>query len=168
MLNKAASSESWLRRFPLAKSSCAKIRNLMSVLFNHACRYELFDRNPIHLVRQGAKRRRPPTVLIPGEIKMLVDSLDIRERTLVLLAVSTGLRQSDLLGLAGHSEKTCDLSSDAPHAGHRHAGARDDQGRAADLAAREHQHHRRDLHAGSSGERALGHQLSDTGNFPPA
>ncbi len=38
--------ESWLRRLPLAKSSCAKSRNLMSVLFNHACRYELFDRNP--------------------------------------------------------------------------------------------------------------------------
>ncbi len=50
--------ESWLRGLPLAKSSCAKIRNLMSVLFNHACRYELFDRNPIHLVRQSAKRRR--------------------------------------------------------------------------------------------------------------
>src|SRR5215471_438403 len=28
--------ESWLRRLPLARSSCAKIRNLMSVLFNHA------------------------------------------------------------------------------------------------------------------------------------
>lgn len=32
--------ESWLRRLPLAKSSCAKIRGVMSVLFNHACRYE--------------------------------------------------------------------------------------------------------------------------------
>jgi integrase len=83
----------------LAKSSCAKIRNLMSVLFNHACRYELFDRNPIYLVRQSAKRRRAPTVLIPSEIKALVDSLGIRERTLVLLAVSTGLRQSELFGL---------------------------------------------------------------------
>jgi site-specific recombinase XerD len=91
--------ESWLRRLPLAKSSCAKIRNLMSVLFNHACRYELFDRNPIHLVRQSAKRRRTPTVLTPTEIKALVDNLSIRERTLVLLAVSTGLRQSELFGL---------------------------------------------------------------------
>src|SRR5205814_7951633 len=80
-------------------SSCAKIRNLMSVLFNHACRYELFDRNPIHLVRQSAKRRRTPTVLTPTEIKALVDNLSIRERTLVLLAVSTGLRQSELFGL---------------------------------------------------------------------
>jgi integrase len=91
--------ESWLRRLPLAKSSCAKIRNLMSVLFNHACRYELFDRNPIYLVRQSAKRRRPPTLLMPTEIKTLVDNLSIRERTLVLLAVSTGLRQSELFGL---------------------------------------------------------------------
>ncbi len=91
--------ESWLRRLPLAKSSCAKIRNLMSVLFNHACRYELFDRNPIYLVRQSAKRRRAPTVLMPDEIKAMLDNLSIRERTLVLLAVSTGLRQSELLGL---------------------------------------------------------------------
>ena len=91
--------ESWLRRLPLAKSSCAKIRNLMSVLFNHACRYELFDRNPINLVRQSAKRRTSPTVLMPAEIKSLVDNLSIRERTLVLLAISTGLRQSELFGL---------------------------------------------------------------------
>jgi integrase len=91
--------EFWLRGLPLAKSSCAKIRNLMSVLFNHAGRYELFDRNPIYLVRQSAKRRRSPIVLIPSEIKALVDALGIRERTLVLLAVSTGLRQSELFGL---------------------------------------------------------------------
>jgi len=62
-------------------------------------RYELFDRNPIHLVRQSAKRRTAPTVLMPAEIKALVDKLRIRERTLVLLAVSTGLRQSELFGL---------------------------------------------------------------------
>jgi integrase len=65
--------ESWLRRLPLAKSSCAKIRGVMSVLFNHACRHELFDRNPIQLVRQGAKRRKTPTVLTPEEIKLLAD-----------------------------------------------------------------------------------------------
>lgn len=99
--------ESWLRRLPLAKSSCAKIRNLMSVLFNHACRYELFDRNPIYLVRQSAKRRRAPTILIPTEIKALVDNLSIRERTLVLLAVSTGLRQSELFGLKMGRHRLC-------------------------------------------------------------
>ena len=91
--------ECWLRRLPLAKSSCAKIRNLMSVLFNHACRYEFFDRNPIRLVRQGAKRKCAPNVLTPEEIKTLINGLALRERTLVLIAVSTGLRQSELFGL---------------------------------------------------------------------
>jgi integrase len=91
--------ESWLRRLPLARSSCAKIRGVMSVLFNHACRYELFDSNPIHLVRQGAKRNKTPCVLTPAEIRVLADGLAIRERTLVLLAASTGLRQSELFGL---------------------------------------------------------------------
>jgi integrase len=36
---------------------------------------------------------------MPTEIKALVDNLCIRERTLVLVAVSTGLRQSELFGL---------------------------------------------------------------------
>lgn len=91
--------ESWLRRLPLAKSSCAKIRGLLSVLFNHACRYELFDRNPIRLVRQGAKRRTTPSVLTPTEIKALLTGLGLRERALVLLAASTGLRQSELFAV---------------------------------------------------------------------
>lgn len=91
--------ESWLRSLPLARSSCAKIRNLMSVLFNHAWRHELFDRNPIKFVRQSAKRRAAPNVLAPAEIKLLLDHLDLRERTLVLVAASTGLRQSELFAL---------------------------------------------------------------------
>jgi integrase len=38
-------------------------------------------------------------VLTGAEIKMLVESLQARERTLVLLAASTGLRQGKLFGL---------------------------------------------------------------------
>jgi integrase len=71
----------------------------MSVLFNHAWRHELFDRNPVKLVRQSAKRRTAPSVLTPAEIKLLLDNLEPRERTLVLLAASTGLRQSELFAL---------------------------------------------------------------------
>ena len=82
--------ESWLRGLPLAKSSCANIRNLMSVLFDHACRYELFNRNPIYLVRQSAKHRTPPGILMPAEIKALIGGLALREPTLVLHAASTG------------------------------------------------------------------------------
>ena len=91
--------ETWLRGLSIARSTCAKIRNVMSVLFNHACRYEFFDHNPIHLVRQSAKRRSAPVVLKPAEIKTLLEGLNIRERTLVLIAVSTGVRQSELFAL---------------------------------------------------------------------
>jgi integrase len=71
----------------------------LSILLNHACRYELFDRNPMRFVRQGAKRRSAPNVLTAPEIKALVDHHPLRERTLVLLAAATGLRQSELFGL---------------------------------------------------------------------
>jgi integrase len=91
--------ESWLRGLPIAKSTCAKIRNVMSVLFNHACRYEFFEGNPIRLVRQSAKRRSPPVVLTPGEIRTLLEGLKIRERILVFIAASTGIRQSELFAL---------------------------------------------------------------------
>jgi hypothetical protein len=47
---KAVDVEAWLRRLPIARSSRAKIRNVLSILFNHACRYELFDHNPMRFV----------------------------------------------------------------------------------------------------------------------
>ncbi|HEX3659969.1 MAG TPA: hypothetical protein VHU89_00965 [Acidobacteriaceae bacterium] len=59
--------ETWLRQLPLARASCAKIRNIMSVLFNHARRYDLFHENPIQLVRQSAKRRKVPHILLAEE-----------------------------------------------------------------------------------------------------
>ncbi len=91
--------ECWLEKLPLARASRAKIRNLMSALFNHARIYDLFDRNPISMVRQSAKRRSFPEVLSVDEIKGLVGELNIRERTLVLLAAGTGLRMSELFAL---------------------------------------------------------------------
>jgi integrase len=91
--------ESWLRSLPIARSTCAKIRDVMSVLFNHACRYEFFDGNPIRLVRQSAKRRSPPAILTAAEIRTLLEGLKVRERTLVFIAASTGIRQSELFAL---------------------------------------------------------------------
>jgi integrase len=99
--------ESWLRSLSMAKSSCAKIRGILSVLFNHACRHELFDRNPIRLIRQGAKRRTTPSVLTPAEIKALIGGLGLRERTLVLVAASTGLRQSELVRIEVGRHQLC-------------------------------------------------------------
>jgi integrase len=71
----------------------------MSVLFNHARRHDFTDHNPITLVRQSAKRRTVPEVLLPSEINRLAYSLRNREKILVLLAAGTGLRMSELFGL---------------------------------------------------------------------
>jgi integrase len=95
----AGEVELWLRSLPLARSSCAKIRNLMSVIFNHGIRHEICDRNPIQLVRQSAKRKAAPLILSASEVQRLIAVLGIRERTLVLLAFGTGLRMSELFGL---------------------------------------------------------------------
>jgi integrase len=96
---RAGEVELWLRSLALARSSCAKIRNLMSVLFNHGMRHEICRRNPIRLVRQSAKRKKCPTVLGVSEIRQLIANLALRERTLVLLDFGTGLRMSELFAL---------------------------------------------------------------------
>ena len=65
--------EHWLHQLrrvngnPLAPSTKAKLRSVMSVLFNHAIRHEWMEqgRNPILLVRQSAKRQRYPEYLEP-------------------------------------------------------------------------------------------------------
>jgi integrase len=94
---KAGEVELWLRSLPLARASCAKIRNLMSMLFNHGVRHGICDANPIQLVRQGAKRKKIPIVLTSDEVRRLIEALPLRERTLVLMAACTGLRMSELL-----------------------------------------------------------------------
>jgi integrase len=96
---RAGEIELWLRSLPLARSTCAKIRNVMSVLFNHGLRHELLDRNPVQWVRQSAKRKKIPAVLEIEEVQILLGALDVRERTMVLLDVVTGLRASELFGL---------------------------------------------------------------------
>jgi integrase len=71
----------------------------MSLLFNHGRRHEICDHNPIQWVRQSAKRRTAPDILTSSEVQSLLANLRGRERTLVLLAVTTGLRRSELFAL---------------------------------------------------------------------
>jgi site-specific recombinase XerD len=88
--------ESWLRQLQrkdgeaLANSSKAKIRNVMSVLFNHAIRYEWLEqgKNPIKLVRQSTLRQRSPTVLEPHELQNLLSQPESPYRLMMLLAVT--------------------------------------------------------------------------------
>jgi integrase len=71
----------------------------MSLVFNHGCRHDLCDRNPIQWVRQSAKRRAAPDILTSHEVQALLANLRFRERTLMFLAVTTGLRRSELFAL---------------------------------------------------------------------
>lgn len=91
--------ELWLHTLQYAPGTRSKIRNIMSAVFNHAIRHEWMDRNPITKVRVSAKRLREPDVLSPAEIASLIAVLDVRERAMVMLAGSTGLRRSELVAL---------------------------------------------------------------------
>ena len=59
-LIRAGEIELWLRSLPLARSTCAKIRNVMSVLFNHGLRHELLDRNPVQWVSAKRQTKEDP------------------------------------------------------------------------------------------------------------
>jgi len=96
---KTVAVEEWLGSLSLAAGTKAKLRNIMSTLFNHAIRYEWLDKNPISLVRQSAKRERIPEVLDVGEIRSLLTELQHPYKAMVFLAAATGLRASELLGL---------------------------------------------------------------------
>ena len=90
---------------PLARGTKAKIRKTFNLLFNHAIRWEFTTRNPISGpvrgsgVRQSEKRERIPEVLTSEEFRRLEAALPPRERLLVCLALSLGLRRGELAAL---------------------------------------------------------------------
>lgn len=83
----------------------AKIRKTFNLLFNHAIRWEFATRNPISGpvrgagVRQSEKRERIPEVLTAEEFIKLDAALQPRERVLICLALSLGLRRGELAAL---------------------------------------------------------------------
>ncbi len=93
------------KRKRLAPGTKAKIRNLMSVLFNHAIRWELYTKNPISGpgrkagVRQSGKRKKSPAVLTVAEMRLILSKLSIRERALISTDMITGIRRGELAGL---------------------------------------------------------------------
>jgi len=102
---RAIDVENWLRSLSLARGTKAKIRKTLNLLFNHALRWDFAARNPISGpvrgsgVRQSAKRQRIPEVLTPKEFRRLEAALPPRERVLICLALSLGLRRGELAAL---------------------------------------------------------------------
>ncbi|MGA2859168.1 MAG: site-specific integrase [Candidatus Sulfotelmatobacter sp.] len=89
--------EEWLSTIQRSRGTKAKIRNIMSAVCSHAIRYGWMKTNPIRTVRQSAKRERIPVPLTAEELQALFVELGLRERTLVLLDVPTGMRRGELL-----------------------------------------------------------------------
>ena len=102
---KSVEVEGWLRKLkktngkPASPGTQTKIRNLFSALFSHAIRYEWAARNPITAVRTSAKRLCTPDILTGAEFQALLPELSQRERVMVLVAGSTGLRRGELIAL---------------------------------------------------------------------
>ena len=96
---KTVAVEEWLDNMTLAPATKTKIRNIMSAVYSHGIRNEWISFNPISKVRCSAKRLREPDVLAPEEFQALLGELQLRERTMVMLAGSTGLRRSEMFAL---------------------------------------------------------------------
>jgi integrase len=91
--------EKWLSTTRYAPATRSKIRAVFSALFAHAIRHEWVQHNPITAVRCSAKRLREKDVLTPAEFGALLGELSVRDRAMVLLAGSTGLRRSEFIAL---------------------------------------------------------------------
>jgi integrase len=96
---KTVAVEQWLRSLKYAPATKAKIRNIMSAVFAHGKRYGMIPVNPIQGARCSAKRLKEPDILTPSEFYALVKELPLRERVMVELAGTTGLRRSELIAL---------------------------------------------------------------------
>jgi integrase len=101
--------ELWLRSLPLAPASKAKLKCILSVLYNHAIRHEWLTFNPISRVRTSQRRLRDKDVLTPDEFQKLVQQLSVRDKAMVLLIGSTGLRRSEMIALTWSDLNTASM-----------------------------------------------------------
>ncbi len=96
---KPVAVEKWLNDMQVAPGTRYKTKGVLSVLFQHAMRYEWATTNPIRLVRQSAVPQQEEIVLTPVEVSALLSELRDPFQTLILLASVTGLRRGELFGL---------------------------------------------------------------------
>ena len=100
---KPAKVQEWLRSLDAAPKTKGHIKALMHRLFEKAMLWELVpvERNPMDLVEvKGISRRaKKPLVLEADQSLTLVSFIPEPYRTMVLVAICTGLRVSEILAL---------------------------------------------------------------------
>ncbi len=93
----------WVKSLPLSPKTRAHVRALMHLLFERAMLWELMEpqRNPVELVKlRGTSRRlKKPQILSPEQAQALVSKLREPYRTMVIVAMCTGMRVSEVLAL---------------------------------------------------------------------
>ncbi len=100
---KAMDVTEWLKAMPFSPKTRGQARALLHLLFEKAMLWGLIDlqRNPIELVKvKGtSKRQKKPQIIDPEKLQELVDVLREPYKTMVIVAMCTGLRVSEVLAL---------------------------------------------------------------------
>ncbi len=93
--------EHWLERLHLANSTKAKLKYVMSDIYQHAIRYGWLknNENPMLAVRQSSKRETVQETLEAEEFRALMGQLPLKVRLMGIVCATTGLRISEVLGL---------------------------------------------------------------------
>ena len=95
--------QNWFRSLPRSQTTKAHIKAVLFRLFEKAMLWEVIPvtRNPMELVeiKGASKRGRKPKVLTPEQCAQVLGILREPYRTMVLVAICTGLRASEILAL---------------------------------------------------------------------
>jgi len=100
---KALEISEWLKSLPLSPKTRGHVGALLHLLFERAMLWGLMDvqRNPMELVKlKGtSKRLKKPQILSPEKFQEMVCLLREPYRTMVIVAMCTGMRVSEVLAL---------------------------------------------------------------------
>jgi integrase len=100
---KALEISEWLKSLPLSPKTRGHVGALLHLLFERAMLWDLMDvqRNPLELVKlKGtSKRMKKPQILTPEKFQELVSTLQEPYKTMVIVAMCTGMRVSEVLAL---------------------------------------------------------------------
>jgi integrase len=95
--------EQWLKGIPRSPKTKSHIRGMMHLLFEHAMKSEMItcQRNPMELVKiKGVtKRTRKRLVITADQFHSLLQLLPSHIRMMVIVAMCTGMRISEILAL---------------------------------------------------------------------
>jgi integrase len=100
---KALEVTEWLKSLPLSPKSRGQVKAFLHLLFEKAMLWELIEvqRNPIELVKVkgSSKRQKRPQILAPEKFQELVGTLQEPYKSMVIVAMCSGLRVSEVLAL---------------------------------------------------------------------